>query len=183
MTATINQRDRFIGVAFVAAAVVIQIAIMGIAIMALNVGLLIALGFWLTGGWQQSERKRTALWFAIGLACFIAHFAEEWSAGLDHELPGLLGYQWPEALFVAFNASWFALFVAAVFAVWFQLRLGYLVLLFFAIGGGVLNGVGHVLIAIVLGRYFPGLYTAPLMLAVGIQLLRIVYPPRVARGA
>ncbi len=42
--------------------------------------------------------------------------------------------------------------------------------------GGLLNGTAHLLISIMLGRYFPGTLTAPLSLAVGIALLRRLTP-------
>jgi hypothetical protein len=48
---------------------------------------------------------------------------------------------------------------------------GRLVVLFLAVGGGVLNGAGHPLLSATQGKYFPGAATAPLCLLVGIALL------------
>jgi hypothetical protein len=45
------------------------------------------------------------------------------------------------------------------------------VALFLALGGGVLNGLGHFALAARASAYFPGLYTAPLSLAAGSYLL------------
>ena len=47
--------------------------------------------------------------------------------------------------------------------------------LFFAVAGGLLNGVGHLLLALQRGAYFPGAWTAPLALCVGIWLLWLLY--------
>ena len=56
-----------------------------------------------------------------------------------------------------------------------------LVVLFFAIGGGLGNGVGHLLLVLMQRAYFPGAWTAPLCLFVGGLLLRqLPQPPRVA---
>jgi hypothetical protein len=52
----------------------------------------------------------------------------------------------------------------------------YMIALFLAVGGGIGNGLGHIVLAIRAGGYFPGTYTAPLVFLAGaflaVQLLR-----------
>ena len=81
------------------------------------------------------------------------------------------GGPWSQRQFVVFNAVWLALFLAATLGVAQRWRPAYVLTLFRAIGGGIGNGLGHIALAIQAGGYFPGLYTAPFALVVGIALL------------
>jgi hypothetical protein len=52
--------------------------------------------------------------------------------------------------------AWFAIFVLAGLGVYRRMQLAYLVVLFLALAGGVLNGAGHLLLSATQGRYFLG---------------------------
>jgi hypothetical protein len=67
--------------------------------------------------------------------------------------------------------AWLAVFVLAGLGVYWRVQLAYLVVLFLALAGDVLNGAGHLVLSATQGRYFPGTVTAPLCLLVGIGLL------------
>jgi hypothetical protein len=155
----------------VAAVVILQTAVMGRAIVLLDVALAVA---WIVWSMCHEWRAKKGLLplYAVGLLVFAAHFAEEYATGFYRQFPAFAGYEWPAALFLAFNAGWFLVMVVAGIAAQRGQSFGFLFILFFAIGGGVLNGVGHILIAAILGRYFPGLVTAPLLLVIGVALLR-----------
>lgn len=63
-------------------------------------------------------------------------------------------------------------------------RAAVVIALFLALGGGVLNGTGHIILSVATRGYFPGLYTAPIVLCVGGYLAyRLLRPSRVATAA
>ena len=64
-----------------------------------------------------------------------------------------------------------ALFLLAAIGLRHQWRPAYVASLFLAIGGGIGNGLGHIGLAVRANGYFPGAYTAPLVLVAGIALL------------
>jgi uncharacterized protein with HXXEE motif len=89
--------------------------------------------------------------------------------------PGLLGYQWSDARFLAYNLVWIAAFAAAALGLRHDVALASLAAGFCVIGARVANGVGHVALALARWAYFPGLLTAPLCLAAGVVLLRSIW--------
>src|SRR5262249_51452601 len=145
----------------------------GPAIWGLNAGLIAAYALWV----RRLDRptRPDAVLAVIYLAAIgiqLAHFTEEYRSGFQRELPGLFGYQWSDAQFLTFNLLWLAAFALSALGVWRGRKLAYLVLWFFALVGGIGNGIAHVGLALARGGYFPGLFTAPLMLAAGIVLVR-----------
>ena len=167
---TLSTGDRVTGAAFVVAAVLFQSLVLGLPAALLSVALAIAYLVWTTGSW--SVRDPGLRWaYAIGIAIFVAHATEEYLTGLAQRLPALVGREpWSDAQFLVFNATWLTIFVFA----WFtypRYPLGTLVLLFFAMAGGVGNGIGHLLVSLAQGAYLPGTWTAPLCAAVGAAIL------------
>jgi len=159
------------GAALVAAIVILQTAVMGRAIVLLDVALAVA---WIVWSMRRewSAKKGPLPLYAVGLLAFAAHSAEEYATGFYRQFPAFAGYEWSPSLFIAFNVAWFVIFAIAGLAAQRGQSFGFLFILFFALGGGIMNGVGHILIAAILGRYFPGLITAPLLLVIGVALLR-----------
>jgi hypothetical protein len=143
---------------------------MGGAATLLNVGLIIAYVFWVATRWKNDPATVLPL-YLIAIAVQCLHFTEEFLTGFQHQFPKLLGQDWSDARFVAFNMAWLAIFVVAALGVYRRLPLAYLVVLFLALAGGVLNGAGHLLLSATQGRYFPGAVTAPFCLLAGIGLL------------
>jgi len=167
---TLSTRDRVTGAAFVVAGILLQSLLLGMPASLLSVALVIAYLLWTTESW--SVRDPQLRWtYAIGIAIFVAHATEEYLTGLARRLPSLVGREpWSDAQFLAFNAVWLAIFLFAWFT-YSRYPLGALVLLFFALAGGVGNGIGHLLVSLVQGTYFPGTWTAPLCAAVGAAIL------------
>jgi hypothetical protein len=64
-----------------------------------------------------------------------------------------------------FNLVWLAVFALSAVAVHREQSEAYVVVIFFALIGGILNGMGRVALSLLQWRYFPGTVTAPLMLA------------------
>jgi Protein of unknown function with HXXEE motif len=109
--------------------------------------------------------------YLIAAAVQCLHFTEEYLTGFQRQFPKLMGYEWSDSRFVAFNMAWLVLFLLAALGVYRRVSLAYLVVLFLALAGGVANGVGHLLLSATQGKYFPGLATAPFCLLAGIGLL------------
>jgi Protein of unknown function with HXXEE motif len=159
--------------AVVVVVILAQSAWMGRAVIGLNVGLLIAFAVWARrGSIDPSWRGRVLGLFAIGIAVQVLHCAEEGATGFAAEFPGLFGYAWSTGRFVAFNAVWLAVFAAAAVGVRRGWDAAALPVWFFALVGGVGNGVLHIAASVARAGYFPGLLTAPVLLVVGVLLLR-----------
>ncbi len=166
----VRSRDRIVGAVFVLAVVAAQALWMGSATILLSVGLVIAYLLWIAARWKNDPATVLPMCLlAIAVQCL--HFAEEYLTGFQRQFPKLIGDEWSDARFVAFNMAWLAVFVLAALGVYRRVALAYLVVLFLALGGGVGNGAGHLLLSASQGRYFPGAATAPLCLLAGIGLL------------
>jgi hypothetical protein len=154
----------------VAAALLAQTIVMGPAVAALDVALLVSYALWAARPVPAPPRR---VLLALGAAVLVqlAHLAEEYHAGFQRAFPALLGYAWSDARFLGFNAAWLAVFAASALLVARGRRLGYLGATFLAVGGGIGNGLGHLALVARAGGYFPGAYTAPLALGAGALLL------------
>jgi hypothetical protein len=167
---TVRSQDRIAGAVFVLVVVTAQAGWMGRASTLLSVGLVIAYLFWIAARWNNDPAAVLPMCLlAIAVQCL--HFTEEYLTGFQRQFPRLMGYEWSDGRFVAFNMAWLAVFVLAALGVYRRVPLAYLIVLFLALAGGVGNGAGHLLLSATQGRYFPGVATAPLCLLAGIGLL------------
>ncbi|HXA86873.1 MAG TPA: HXXEE domain-containing protein [Candidatus Dormibacteraeota bacterium] len=167
---TITSLDRIVGAVLVVLAVTAQMLWMGRATVVLGVGMVVAYLLWVGGRWNNDPTAvLPAYLLAIAVQCL--HFTEEFVTGFQRRFPRLIGAEWSDARFLAFNLVWLAIFVLAALGVHRRARLAYLAVLFLALAGGVANGAGHLLLSAVLGGYFPGAATAPLCLLLGVVLL------------
>lgn len=123
---------------------------------------------------DEGARRDAAGALALTVVVQTAHFAEEAATGFPERFPALLGLSpLPFPLFLVFNLTWLGIWGASIpglrsgrdgafFAAWF---LGI---------AGLLNGIGHPLLAVVSGGYFPGLATSPAIgLASGLLCVRL----------
>ncbi len=111
----------------------------------------------------------------MGIQCL--HFAEEYVTDFHVELPNLLGQEpYPLDYWLTFNMTAYFFFIIGGIAI-YKKKKEYMILpLFFIVIGVLLNGLGHVLLSIYSGGYFPGLYSALLYVLLGpILIKRIVY--------
>src|SRR5262249_668734 len=158
------------GAAFVVVAIVFQSLLLGVAGALLSVALVVAYLVW-TNGSCSIRDPALRLTYAIGIVIFVAHATEEYLTGLPQRLPALVGREpWSDAQFLAFNTTWLVTFVIA-WLTYSRNSLGALVLLFFALAGGVGNGIGHLLVSAGKAAYSPGTWAAPLCAAVGASIL------------
>jgi hypothetical protein len=116
--------------------------------------------------------------YGAALVIFLLHASEEFLTGFQRRLPALVGEQWTDTQFLEFNSVWFVAFLVAGWGLRRRHPLAALIVLFFAVGGGVGNGIAHLVLAATRGGYFPGAWTAPLCLIVGIALLRQLFTHR-----
>lgn len=111
----------------------------------------------------------------VGIQCL--HFAEEYVTDFHVEVPKLLGQEpYPLDYWLIFNMVAYFFFILGGIAIHNKKNEYMLVPLFFVVVGVLLNGLGHVLLSIYTGGYFPGLYSALLYVLLGpILIKRIVY--------
>lgn len=170
----IAMRTQWIGAGIVLAAILYQAFWLGLPAVFLSVALLVSYGLWICTTWHVIPKLRMA--FTLAIVVFLGHAVEEFLTGFHHALPALFGRApWSDRQFLVFNSSWALIFCMAAVAVRPMRRLPVLIILFFTVAGGVGNGVLHLLLVFQRGAYFPGAWTAPFCLGVGIWLLRLLY--------
>ena len=147
---------------------------LGRAATLLSVALVIAYALWVRGRWSLASRSLQVT-YVVALVIFLIHSLEEFVTGFQRRLPALVGDRWTDTQFLVFNAVWFTTFVAAGWGLRRRHPLAALIVLFFALGGGVGNGTAHLVLVATQGGYFPGAWTAPLCLIVGTVLLRQLF--------
>jgi len=163
-------RDHLVGIIFVILLIILQTIAMGIAIIFLNIGLLVGFLFWTIQSKRLSNPNIIAM-YLITVGVQSLHFLEEYLSGFQTEFPQLFGYTWSDHQFVIFNLLWLGVLIFNGVGVYYGIRLSYLLVYFFVIVGGIANGVAHPLLSLMKGGYFPGLFTSPIVLFVGVVLL------------
>jgi hypothetical protein len=114
---------------------------------------------------------RTQLVLSIGLVIQSAHFVEEYFTGFHQRYPPLLGLApWSSDFFLIFNLCCLGIWTWALFVLRRGSRLASGAVWFFAFAA-IANGVAHPVLAVIGGGYFPGLFTAPFLGAVGVWLV------------
>jgi MFS family permease len=166
----LRTRERAVGAVFVTIAGLATLILMGPMAALLIVGLIAAYLLWSYSDWNKNPAQTRTL-FIVGIVAQSMHLVEEYATGFHKEFPGLLGYEWSDRLFLAFNLGWLALFVLAAIGLSAGVSLAYLVVFFFSIAAGIGSGVGHLALAIARGGYYPGAATAPAVLIIGTLLL------------
>jgi hypothetical protein len=166
----VQPRERVLGAVFVVIAICLHVGLMGPATSLLSLGLVVAYVVWAAAAWNPDPAPILAL-YLVGVSVQCLHLCEEYLTGFQHQFPRLFGYQWSDQRFLVFNLIWLLVFVVAALGVFLRFPLSYLVVFFYAIAGGIGNGLGHLLLSAVERRYFPGTLTAPLTLMVGAALL------------
>lgn len=163
----------FLGGAFILFASLGTFITMGRASVVLLLALVIAYATWAGKGKAVRDPVSGLLpAYIAGLVVMALHFGEEFLTGFQHQFPILFGYDWSDERFLVFNIVWLAVFALAALGVYYRIPLAYLVAWFFALGAGIGNGCGHLLLSLWQGRYFPGAITAPLCLVAGIVIVR-----------
>jgi hypothetical protein len=123
-------------------------------------------------GADAGELRASVRVAVVAVLLQAAHFAEELATGFRERFPELLGLSpWSPRFFVSFNLVWLAVWALSLRGLAARRRLALFPLWFLAIAG-VANGVAHPLFSALVGGYFPGLVTSPLVGVAGLVLLR-----------
>lgn len=160
-----------LGGGFILLAAVGTFLAMGRAAVALLLGMVIAYAVWAARGAVYRGPGLLTVYIA-GLVVLGLHSSEEFLTGFQHQFPSLFGYDWSDGRFVAFNAAWLAVFGLAAIGMYHRIPPAYLIAWFFALAACIGNGIGHLLLSLSQGRYFPGTFTAPACVIVGILIVR-----------
>jgi hypothetical protein len=153
-----------------------MLATMGRAVAFLVGALGLSYGVWLMRpALPAASRVLPAYVAAVLVQC--GHLTEEYHTGFYRMFPPVVGRDpWSARQFLIFNLVWLGIFVFAAFGMTRSWRPAFVVALFLALGGGIGNGLGHLMLVVGAGGYFPGAYTAPLVFLAGsvlaVQLLR-----------
>ena len=177
-SAQVRPRDRVIAAIFVAVVLVIQAFTMGAAVGLLGIGLIVAYGLWGYSRWSADPKAILPVYLS-GIAVQCLHLCEEYLTGFQREFPALIGRQWTDAIFIAFNLGWLSAFIFAAVGVYRGIAVAYVIVFFYAVAGGIGNGAGHLLLCLARRSYFPGALTAPLNLVIGVILLRRLFERRI----
>ena len=120
----------------------------------------------------EAQRKRAAIILGLAILVQVLHFYEEASTGINVEFPALFGLPPVELQeFININVIALVIWAVSVPGVRFNIPGAFFAAWFLALAG-MLNLVGHPLMAIAAGGYFPGLYTSPVTGAAAIWLWR-----------
>lgn len=95
----------------------------------------------------------------IAIQCL--HFAEEFVAGFYQRIPEINGFPaMTQNYFIIFNMVAYALFLLAAVGIYKKIKWVMVIAWFFIIAGVIGNSIWHLLMALRVGGYFPGLYTS-----------------------
>src|SRR5919205_2116705 len=111
---------------------------------------------------EMPEVGRVLPVYLFALAVQFLHFAEEYLYGFQFRVTEVSAGMPPfdPGVFLAFNMIAYSLFLLAGVGMYKGMRFPLVVVWFYAIAGVVGNAVWHLLLALKVGGYFPGLYTS-----------------------
>jgi hypothetical protein len=155
-----------------------MLATMGRAVVLLVGALGLSYGLWLVSP-APPAASRVLPAYAAAVVVQCGHLTEEYRTGFYRMFPPVLGSDaWSARQFLIFNVIWLGIFVIAGFGLARGWRPAFVVALFLALGGGIGNGIGHLMLVVRAGAYFPGAYTAPLVgLAGSVLAFQLLRPP------
>jgi hypothetical protein len=131
---------------------------------------------------NTKERLAASRALAITIGIQVLHFIEELATGFPAQFPAVFGLPaMSYTFFIAFNLAWIAIWVASIPGLQLGQAPTYFAAWFLAIAG-MLSGIGHPLIAISSGGYFPGLVTSPFIGFAGAWLWRRLYAATAVRA-
>jgi len=114
--------------------------------------------------------------YLVAVGVQMIHFAEEYLTGFTTALPALIGAKpYPLGYWLAFNMVAYFIFILGGIVIFQKMKELMMIPIFFILAGVVLNGIGHVLLSLYVGGYFPGLYTALIYLVLGPLLMKKLF--------
>jgi hypothetical protein len=131
-------------------------------------GVIISYIFYVKTSYRKLPHPNKSLvYYLAALAIQFLHFSEEFLTDFISKVPELLGTDaYSLDAWVLFNMIAYAVFILGGIIIYRGIKSLMIVPIFFVIVGVFLNSIGHILLSIYSGGYFPGLYTAVLYLAI-----------------
>lgn len=125
---------------------------------------------------KVSESEKILPLYLLALGIQFLHFTEEYLTGFTEVVPELLGQQpYPVDYWLVFNMIAYTVFIAGGIILFKHIRPLMIIPLFFILVGVVLNSAAHIFLALYVGGYFSGLYTALAYVVIGPVLLKRVF--------
>jgi hypothetical protein len=123
---------------------------------------------------EMPKVERVLPIYLIALAIQFLHFTEEYVYGFHFRVTEIMAGMPPFDInvFVIFNMIAYCLFLLAGLGMYKGMKFPMIIVWFFVIAGVLGNAIWHPLLALRVGRYFPGLYTSLAYWIVGPILLR-----------
>ncbi len=120
--------------------------------------------------------ERTLPLYLLALSIQMLHFAEEYLNDFVVALPALYGADpYPLDYWLVFNMAAYAFFILGAIVLFKGIKELAIIPIFYVLAGVLLNALGHLVLAIYSGGYFPGLYTAILYLLLLPYLLKAFF--------
>ncbi len=114
--------------------------------------------------------------YLLALGIQFIHFTEEYLTEFTLVVPKLLGQvEYPVDYWLIFNMVAYFIFIIGGIILFKRKKEFMIIPLFFILVGVLLNSVGHILIAIYVGGYFSGLYSALIYVVIGPILMKRVF--------
>ena len=139
-------------------------------------GVIISFLVYLKTFYQRTPKPgRILTLYLLAIGVQLLHFTEEYLTDFITRLPALLDQPpYPQDYWVVFNMVAYFIFILGGIILYRGIKELMIIPLFFVVVGVVLNSIGHILIAIFVGGYFPGLFTAIIYLLIGPSLLKAI---------
>lgn len=116
------------------------------------------------------QRRDAALALSMAVGAQTMHFVEEWVTGFHELFPALVGLPAMSLrAFVTFNMAWIVIWISSIWGLGSGRPTAFFAAWFLALAG-MFNGIGHPLMALSAGGYFPGLVTSPLIGLISVWL-------------
>ncbi len=140
-------------------------------------GVIISFLFYLTTYYRTTPGPEKILpIYLLALGIQFIHFTEEYLTDFVEAVPNLLGQEaYPLDYWIVFNMVAYTVFILGGIILFNRIKALMIIPLFFMLVGVLLNSVGHILIALYVGGYFPGLYTALIYIIIGPILIKRVF--------
>jgi len=125
---------------------------------------------------KQPEPDNILPLYLLGLGIQFLHFAEEYMTGFNHKFPALFkSPEYPIDTFILFNMFAYFMFALGAIMIYKKITPPMIIPLFFVAYGIVGNAISHLIYCIVVGGYFPGVYTSIIYWIIGPMIIKRIW--------
>jgi len=124
---------------------------------------------------KTPDPEKILTFYLLALGVQFIHFTEEYLTDFTVVVPKLMGQEeYPLDYWLIFNMVAYFIFIIGGIILFKKIKELMIIPLFFILVGVLLNSIGHILIAIYIGGYFSGLYSALIYVVIGLILMKKV---------